>query len=31
MGEGLRLGTAAVVPLRVRADGAWLRVREAPR
>ena len=29
VGEGLRLGPEAVVPVRVRAPGAWVRVREA--
>jgi hypothetical protein len=31
MSEGLRLEASAVVPVRVRAAGAWVRVKEAAR
>ena len=31
MGEGLRLGADAIVPVRLRADRAWVRVSDAPR
>jgi hypothetical protein len=30
MSDGMRLGTDAVVPVRMRAEGAWIRVSEAP-
>lgn len=31
MGDGLRLGTDAIVPVRLRADRAWLGIRDVPR